>query len=443
MKLNELRQAAREIVSAALKSVDPETLIHRMVRLEDGRLAIGANSVDLSGFRKILVVGAGKAGAAMAKAIESILGDRVNGGLVIVQDGNRSPLKKLELAEAGHPVPDERGVEAAGRILSLLQDHANANTLVLCLISGGGSALMSLPASAIPLSAKQQTTGLLLRCGATVDEINIVRKHISKIKGGQLARAAFPAKLFSLILSDVIGDQIEVIASGPTVGDPSTFSDAVAVLKKHEVWEQTPTTVREFLEKGLRGEIPETPKPGERIFENVCNVIIGSNRTAVESASKRASSLGFHSLVLSTRICGEAREVGGIFASIAIESEISGYPIAPPACILAGGETTVTVRGEGKGGRNQELALSAAIRLAGARRIVVASVGTDGADGPTDAAGAVVDTTTLERAKRLELDPAQYLRNNDSYHLLAPIGDLVITGPTGTNVMDLIVALIG
>lgn len=443
MNLSELREAAKEIVSAALKAVEPEALIYKAVKLEGSQLAIGANRVDLSGFKRILVVGAGKAGAAMTRAIETILGDRISGGLVIVQDGNRTPLNKVELVETGHPVPDERGVEAAGRIFSLVEGHAEASTLVLCLISGGGSALMPLPAGAIPLSAKQETTGLLLRCGASIDEINTVRKHISRIKGGQLARATSPSRLFSLILSDVIGDPLEVIASGPSVGDPSTFSEAVSVLNKYEVWGRTPEVVREFLEGGLRGEIAETPKPGDKILENVCNVIIGSNRTAVEAASERASSLGFHPLILSTRMCGEAGEVGRVIASIAIEAEESGNPVAPPACILAGGETTVTVRGRGKGGRNQELALSAAIRLAKAKRIVVASVGTDGADGPTDAAGALVDTTTVERAKRLGLEPDRYLRNNDSYNVLGPIGDLVVTGPTGTNVMDLIVALVG
>ncbi len=442
MNLNELREAAKAIIASALKAVEPEALIYKSVKLEGNCLAIGEHQVDLSGFKKILVVGAGKASGTMAKAMEELLGDELTGGLIIVQDGNRTPLKRLQLVEAGHPVPDNRGVEAASRILSLLEDNTDTTTLVLCLISGGGSALMPLPAGSIPLAAKQETTGLLLRCGATIDEINAVRKHISSIKGGRLAKAAHPSRLFSLILSDVVGDALEVIASGPTVGDPSTFADAVAVMNKYGIRDKTPRTVREHLEKGLIGEVEETPKPGDRIFENVTNVLIGSNRTAVDAAAAKASSLGLRPLILSTRICGEAREVGVVLASIAVEAEISGNPITPPACILAGGETTVTVRGGGKGGRNQELALSAAIRLMSAKRIVVASVGTDGADGPTDAAGAVIDVTTVERAYRQGLDPAIYLQNNDSYYLLRPIGDLIITGPTGTNVMDLLIALV-
>lgn len=293
------------------------------------------------------------------------------------------------------------------------------------------------------MADKQATTDLLLRCGASIDEINAIRKHISTIKGGRLAEAAYPSRLFCLILSDVVGDSLDTIASGPTVGDPTTFSDCKRILEKYKIWRRAPQTVRELISNGIAGDSPETPKPGDRVFEHVSNVIIGSNRNALEAASIKASSLGFNTRILSAGGTGEAREIGTKLATIASEVRLSGSPPAPPACILAGGETTVTIRGGGKGGRNQELALAAALELSGMRDVVVAGIGTDGTDGPTDAAGAIVDNTTVERAQKLGLDPLSHLDNNDSYNLLKPIGDLLITGPTGTNVMDLMIALIG
>jgi hydroxypyruvate reductase len=306
------------------------------------------------------------------------------------------------------------------------------------------------PRESISLRDKQEITGLLLKCGATIDEINVIRKHLSGIKGGRLAQAAFPSRLFCLILSDVVGDSLSTIASGPTVGDPSTFSDCENVLEKYEIRHEASETVQEIITGGLRGNFDETPKPGDEIFHRVSNVIIGSNRNALEAAATEASSLGFNLMTLSTRMTGEAREVGTMLANKMAEICDTDSPVAPPACLLAGGETTVTIRGAGKGGRNQELALAAAIELAEHRRrhgadmpdVVIAGVGTDGGDGPTDAAGAIVDTTTVERAERKGLDPMASLNENDSYHLLGPIGDLLITGPTGTNVMDLMIALV-
>ncbi len=443
MDLKELREAAKSIACSAIQAVDPEGLIRKAVKRECNRLMIGESTVDLTQFKRILVVGAGKASASMAKALEDILGDRISDGVIVVKDGHAKPLKRLKVLEAGHPVPDERGVEGARHILSLVEKNARADTLVLCVISGGGSALMPLPVEGITLRHKQEATKLLLECGASIDEVNAVRKHISKIKGGRLARAAAPARLFSLLLSDVVGDSLDVIASGPTVGDPSTFAQARDVMEKYKIWNRAPKSVRNAIEKGLKGDGEETPKPNDKIFERVSNVIIGNNRSALEAASAKAASLGFHPLILTTCVSGEAREVGVVFASIAIEAERSHNPVRPPACILAGGETTVTIRGSGKGGRNQELALSAALKLAGANNIVVASIGTDGTDGPTDAAGAIVDAASVERARQEGLDPLDFLSRNDSYPLLQKTGDLLVTGPTGTNVMDLLIALVG
>ena len=451
MNLKELREAAERIARAAIKAVDPEALVYQTLKLIDDRLEISDATLDLSEFRRILVVGAGKAGATMARAVENTLGDRISDGIIVVKDGHAKPLKRIRILEASHPIPDDRGVEAARSIVALLEANASPDTLILGLISGGGSALLPLPREPVSLRDKQQITGLLLKCGATIDEINVVRKHLSGIKGGRLAQAAYPSSLFCLILSDVVGDSLSTIASGPTVGDPSTFSDCENVLKKYKIRQKASETVQKLIAGGIRGDFDETPKPGDKIFRRVSNVIIGSNRNALEAAAIEASSLGFNPLTLSTRMTGEAREVGTMLANKTMEICHTGAPVAPPACLLAGGETTVTIRGSGKGGRNQELALAAAIKLAEHPRqrgdilpdIVIAGIGTDGGDGPTDAAGAIVDTTTVERAERKGLDPVASLNQNDSYHLLGPIGDLLITGPTGTNVMDLMIALVG
>jgi hydroxypyruvate reductase len=443
METQELREAAKLIAHAAIESVDPKLLTHQSIALEGEILTIAGTSVDLKDFREILVFGAGKAGAAMASAVEDILGDKITGGVVVVKDGHGRPLKRVAALEASHPVPDLRGVKAAESIISLLEARAAPNTLMLCLISGGGSALMPLPAAPITLADKQEITNLLLRCGASINELNAVRKHVSRIKGGRLARAAFPSRLFTLILSDVVGDHLDVIASGPTVGDPSTFFDCKQILQSYKIWHDTPESVRHLIERGIDGDIDETPKPGDKIFDPVSNVIIGNNNRALKAASAMAESLGFSTNTLSSHMTGEAREVGTMLASLALEVRHSGNPLSPPKCILAGGETTVTVRGAGKGGRNQELALSAALKLSLSTGIVIAGVGTDGTDGPTDAAGAIVDTATVERARNQGLDPLEYLNRNDSYNLLNSTGDLLVTGPTGTNVMDLMIALIG
>ena len=443
MKLIELRSAAEAIARSAISAVEPDTLVHNSVRLEGDFLQIPNESINLSDFKRIIIIGAGKACAAMAKAFEDILGDRISDGLIVVKEGYTKPLERVNIREAGHPVPDMRGMEAAREIFSLVSKNARPDTLIIFLISGGGSALLPLPYDGISLEAKQATTESLLLCGASIDEINTVRKHISRIKGGRLAMEAAPARLLCLILSDVIGDRLDVIASGPAVGDPSTYSDAMSILQKYNIWDKVPESVRQTIEKGTGRHIEETPFPGDKIFRNVSNMVIGNNRTAVEAASRKAASLGFHPLMLTTSISGEAKDVGTVFASIAREIESSGNPVKSPACILAGGETTVTVRGDGKGGRNQEFALAAALSLQTAQKIVIAGIGTDGTDGPTDAAGGIVDMTTVDRASVRGLDASDYLERNDSYSLLEATGDLLVTGPTGTNVMDLLIGIIG
>ena len=421
-----LRKEALGIFRAALKAADPAGAVAR---------ALEAGSYDR--YRRIFVIGAGKASATMARAAERVLGRRIEAGLINTKYGHLARLRRIELNECGHPVPDERGVEGARRIAAMAES-AGPDDLVICLVSGGASALLPLPAEPVTLAEKQETTKLLLASGANIHEINAVRKHISSIKGGQLARLAAPAAVESLLLSDVIGDDLDVIGSGPTAPDASTFHRALEILDKYGIRGKAPAAVRERLERGAAGEIAETPKPGDALFRGTRNRVIGSNRLAVDAAAARARELGYRTLVLSTFIEGETRDVARMHAAIAREIAHSGRPVKPPACIITGGETTVTLRGGGKGGRNQEFVLAAAIDIAGMDNVVVLSAGTDGTDGPTDAAGAIADGRTLER------NPCapRFLAANDAYHYFQPLGDLVMTGPTGTNVMDVRILLV-
>jgi hydroxypyruvate reductase len=422
-----LRKQALAIFRAALAAADPEKAVA-------GRI----ERLDAARFRNIYVIGAGKAGASMARAAERILGRRITAGLVNVKYGHVAKLRRIELNECGHPVPDERGVAGAERIAEIAS-RAEKDDLVICLISGGGSALLPLPAGSITLEEKQSVTRLLLACGADIHEINAVRKHISRIKGGQLARLAAPAAVEALLLSDVIGDDLDVIGSGPTAPDASTFAEVVRTLEKYDIYDRIPASVRARIEEGQGGLIPETPKPGEAIFRRVRNSIVGSNRLALDRAAARAREFGFRTLVLASEIQGETREIARMHAAIAKEVVSSSQPVKAPACLITGGETTVTIKGDGLGGRNQEFVLAAAIDIAGLPNVVVFSAGTDGSDGPTDAAGAVADGETLGRNPEAQ----RFLDANNSYRYFESLGDLVITGPTNTNVMDVRIVLIG
>jgi glycerate 2-kinase len=377
----------------------------------------------------------------MARASERVLGRRVTAGLINTKDGHLAPLERIALNECSHPVPDARGVDGARRIVELVHG-AQLGDLVLCLISGGGSALLPAPAKGVTLQQKQETTRLLLACGATIDEINAVRKHLSAVKGGQLARLAAPATVVALLLSDVIGDPLDVIGSGPTAPDASTFGSAWAVVEKYDLADKIPAVVRARLERGADGALDETPKAGDACFRHVKNLIVGSNRLAVQAAAVKARELGYRPLVLSTTIDGETREIAAMHCAIAREALESGRPAKPPLCLISGGETTVTIRGDGLGGRNQEFALAAALQLQGIPGVLAFSAGTDGTDGPTDAAGAMADGVTTARAAALGLNAAALLANNDSYRFFAPLGDLLKTGPTGTNVMDVRLMLV-
>jgi hydroxypyruvate reductase len=436
----------RRVLDAAIRSVEPGKAVTSYLRLQDDKLFIGKGhnpvcTFDLKCFQKILVVGAGKAGAPMARSVAEILGRRMTEGIVIVKEGyndpgdNAVPLK-LQILEAGHPLPDQRGVEGAQRIASLLT-NATEEDLVICLLSGGGSALSVLPAPGLSLADLQRLTSLLLSCGAEINQINTLRKHLEQLKGGGLARLAYPARLVTLILSDVVNNPLNVIASGPTVPDPSTFEEARSILQRCSLLETIPPAILAHLERGLCGEIPETPKEGDQVFTGVQNVIVGDNLQAAQTALQQAQVEGFNTLLLTTSLQGEARQAGRFLASIARQIADTGQPIPRPACIVAGGETTVTVTGNGKGGRNQELALSAVAEFAELPDIALITLATDGGDGPTDAAGAIITGETLKRARQLNLDPIDYLTRNDAYNFFERLGDLLITGPTQTNVNDL------
>jgi glycerate 2-kinase len=427
MSVRVLRRQALSIFRAAVAAADPAAAVQQYLE-----------RIDRAKYRDIFVVGAGKAGASMAAAAERVLGKRIAGGLVNVKDGHVASLRRIELNECSHPVPDKRGVAGAERIAQIAEG-AGRDDVVVCLISGGASALLPLPAPPISLEEKQEVTRLLLACGADIHEFNAVRKHLSRIKGGQLARLAWPASVEALLLSDVIGDNPGVIGSGPAAPDASTFAGVAGILEKHGIVERVPARVERRIEQGLQGEIAETPKPGDPIFRRVRNTIIGSNRMALAAATRRARELGFRTLVLSSEIEGETREIARMHGAIAREIVRSGQPIRPPACVISGGETTVTLRGSGLGGRNQEFVLAAALEISGLPDTVVFSAGTDGTDGPTDAAGAVADGATLSRNPQ----GAAYLNANDSYHYFEALGDLVKTGPTLTNVMDVRVVLVG
>ncbi len=437
------RRIALDCILSALNTVNPKQAVLNNVKRRGNLLVIGRYKFALTGYRNIYVLGGGKASGLMAEAIEEILGDKITSGVINVLKGTEKMVKtkKIKINGATHPIPGEEGVNSTKAMLEIAR-KAGKDDLIIVLISGGGSALMPCPADPVTLEDKKIVTNLLLKCGATINEINVVRKHLSEFKGGQLAKTAYPATLVNLIISDVVGDPLDIIASGPTVPDSSTFQDAYNVLKKYNLLNKIPENIKKRIQLGLSGKIEETPKPGDKIFRNVHNILIASNRTACIAAVKKARELGINSMLLSTYIEGEARHVGAVLAGLAKEIHNYDTPIKKPAVIVCGGETTVTVVGNGKGGRNQELALGSALKISGLNGIVIASVGTDGKDGTSDAAGAIVDGQTLKRAQKLGLDTTKYLANNNSYMFFKKLGDAIFTGTTGTNVNDLITIVV-
>jgi len=441
-----MKDIAKKVFLRAIEAVDPSKRLKETVRIEKDRLSIRVNEnlekvFDVDTFKRIFLIGTGKASASMAQAIEEIFGNRITKGIITTKYGHLLSLKKTEIIEAGHPIPDQKGFDGTKKIQSLLKE-SGPEDLVIFLLSGGGSALLPLPVDGITLEEKQKVTQLLLDCGADIKEINTIRKHISQIKGGWFAKWAYPSTVIAFILSDVVGDQLDVIASGPAVPDTSTFEEAWEILKKYNLTERIAPSIRRHLSLGKEGKIEETPKPGDVAFEKVHHILIGSNILALLAAEKEASSHGLNTLILSSSIIGETREVARFHSAIAKEVISSGHPVSRPACIISGGETTVTIKGHGLGGRNQEFALAVALDINGIEKVVLLSAGTDGTDGPTDASGAITDHTTISRARAMGLDAKAHLENNDAYPFFKGLGDLVITGPTHTNVMDVRVLMV-
>jgi glycerate 2-kinase len=433
------RADALAIVEAGIDAVLPENFLRGSVRLDGEMLDIKGKRYDLSKYGHIYVAGGGKASAAMAVELEMILVGRITAGIVNDRYGVEAHTSIIRINHAGHPHPTEDGVRGVREMVNMLSS-AGPDDLVIFLISGGGSALLPCPAPGITLQDKVSLTDLLLKSGARIVEMNTVRKHISGIKGGQLLRYVNGATVVCLIVSDVVGDDAGFIASGPTAPDGTTFSDALGILKKYGIYEKAPRSVKRHIEAGERGEIPETPKPGDPVFARTVNIVVAGNIIALEAAAKKARELHYEPLVLGSCIVGESREVGLVLAGIAKGCVRSGTPLGPPAAILSGGETTVTIKGKGRGGRNQELVAGALMDLPAEATII--SVDTDGIDGATDACGAIADSSTPERAEKMGLSIADALRENASYDFFKGLGDLVFTGPTGTNVSDLRLILI-
>ncbi|MFZ5529531.1 MAG: HAD-IIB family hydrolase, partial [Pseudomonadota bacterium] len=429
------------IFDAALAAADPYRAVLNAAKLEDGYLLVGGAAYNLAAYDRIIVVGAGKATARMALAIEDLLGARISGGLVIVKQGHTASLRCIEQTEAAHPVPDAAGMAGTQRLLEIVR-AADVRTLVVCLFSGGASALLVAPADGVTLQDKQQVTALLLNAGASIAELNAVRKHLSAVKGGRLAQAAWPAQVVTLLLSDVIGDRLDVIASGPTAPDASTFADAWSVFAKYGLHEKMPALVEDYLRRGMAGQEAETAKGIDPCFRTTRHAIVGGIRLALAAAEEKARQLGCATEVVSVELHGEARTAAQMLAQNA-RAKQAGLREGEWLCLLYGGETTVTVRGTGKGGRNQELALAFALAIERMAGITMLSAGTDGSDGPTDAAGAMVDGETVIQARQLGMEPARYLENNDSYSFFQHFDERsgghshFKTGPTGTNVMDI------
>ena len=442
--LDRLHRDVLEAMNEALVAADPARIVRKSLRLNGGILRADALQFRLKDYRRIFVIGGGKASGYMAEEVEKLLGNRIARGLVIVPDYLRPTPRgrRVRYHPATHPIPTRKGLEAVLAMLRLVE-NVSREDMVIVLLSGGGSALMTLPVQGISLNDEARVTSLLLKSGASIDEINTVRKHLSQLKGGRLAARLYPATVLTLIISDVVGDGIDAIASGPTAPDPTTFHDSEQVLKKYDLWSQIPKNTRRVISAGLSGSIPETPKRNNKVFMRVHNVIVGNNRASCLAAASAMTKAGYKTQVLSIQITGEAREAGRIFGSIVRDIRENSLPFAPPAALVAGGETTVTVRGKGKGGRNQELALAAAVKITGSGEVVVGSFATDGIEGGTDAAGALADGSTITRGLKFGMDPEEYLRSNDSYHYFSRLEDLVITGPTGTNVNDIMILAVG
>lgn len=445
-KVTGLRGVAESAFRDALLSADPEEAVYRYCELRGNVLRVGDIDYFLSRFQRIFLLGAGKASLRMARGMEGILGGRVSGGLVITGRNQGSSLRNILVREAGHPYPDPDGVRATEELLELIEPLGDQDLVIFCL-SGGASAMLTAPREGLSVNDLQRCTKLFLSSGMPIEEVNVVRKHLSRVKGGGLAKYIFPATTITLVVSDVAGDKLEIVGSGPTSPDPSTFEDAIEILCRRKLWESMPDSARQILQAGHEKRVPETPKLGNnafKVFKRVHHQVISSNQLALQTAEIRGRRTGqMSTMILSSSVSGESREIAKFYAALANEIRKYNRPLKPPACLIGGGETTVTIKGGGKGGRCQELVLAMVPLIADIPGVTFLAAGTDGMDGPTDAAGAIADSSSLQKARKRGLDPYQYLEMNDSYNFFRGMNDLVITGPTGTNVMDVHILLVG
>ena len=442
INMNKHKHIADNMIESALRAVDPYYLILDQLKLADNILRIqNKDTINLAEFERIFVIGAGKGTAPMALAMEELLGEKLTAGAINVKYGHGQKLKKIQLFEAGHPILDENTINNTKKILQIA-DQAGEDDLVIVLITGGGSALLEILPEGISLENLATLNHLLLSSGAAIDEINTIRKHLSLIKGGQLAKRIAPARTVSLILSDVIGDPLQSIASGPTSPDSTTFKHAVGIISQYGLTHKIPLKILEYLQKGSSGEILDTPGDQDAVFKYVANYVIGNNALALSKLKQVAESSGYKTVLLTDRMQGEAREIAKLLAGMIKSGMQSGFPVSSPGCILLGGEPTVTLSGDGKGGRNQEITLALLDEIKDCHsEFYFCSLGTDGTDGPTDAAGAWIDENTINKVVSKDLNIADYLQRNDSYYFFEQIDQLIITGPTRTNVMDIIVCL--
>ncbi len=440
LPLSPIRPLLKKLIVRGLDAVDARKAVSRAISRSGERLIIGRRRYDLRRYERVVVLGAGKATAFMAQAVERRLGLWLQGGFVVVKHGHVVPTKRIVVAEAGHPVPDRSGQRAAARLCAMAAGLGRRDLLIV-LLSGGASSLLPAPVAGVTLADKQRTTQELLRCGASIGDINTVRKHLSRIKGGRLAELT-EATVVTVILSDVLGDDLSAIASGPTAPDPTTYQDAVAILKRYRIWQAVPQRVRRHLDRGCQGLVSETPKPGSPLFRRVHHHIVGNNAAAVTAVARAAREAGLRTLVCTPAVSGDAREAGKWFGALARDIVRESTPLQRPCCVVAGGETVVTVTGKGTGGRAQEFAAAAALEIAGLAKVWVVAIGTDGTDGPTDAAGAVVDDNTVAHAQRHSVDLNGALTRHNTYPALKKLHQLIITGPTGTNVNDLYLLLV-
>jgi len=436
-----LKDNARQILSSALEAANPQKAVTRSLHLEGNSLKLADKSYNLDDYKKILVSGVGNYSVHMSQAVEKILGERLHRGMVLTRYTLGFTLEKVETTEAGFPIPDQSGVTGTNDLKAFLE-AAGKDTLLILLISKGAPSLSTVPVEGVNLADKLKATSLLRKSGADIRELYTVQKHLSASKGGQIAKAGYPATMPTLILSDLLDDDLSLICSGLTVPDETTYEEAREVLQKYELIDRLPKTVLEHIDAGVKGQRDETPKPGDKIFDKVDNVIVASNSIALKSAQETAKTLGYNSMIFPAFLQGEAKEMGTKLSELVRQVKTAGKPVSPPACLIFGGETTVTKKGRGRGGANQEVALGTAIELAGIENFLLLQSSTSGTDGDSDVSGAIVDGGTTERCKKLGLDPQAHLANNDSYSLFRQTEETFVTGPTDTDVMDIGIILV-